>query len=550
MDNPNIEMVFKADKPGTTRGVVIIQSKPEGETLFSDKLDIAKAVDRTKIILGVQNKLPGLDVEKIEQWLLQESGKAVVQEPQAQEGKSPTQEVDVSRIARPQLFFAPEVCGLIIPGAKLEDNKPVGYWRQYLQWSNGQRQCSNLAESILLPDGQKLWFSPNPSRPTVMDSPNWSKEIRSSWLGEYTPRIDKVFTDLIDVYDYFLEFKKEEEKGHLATLSLWTILTYVYPIWPAVPYLSIGGPQGSGKSRIFDVLGRLAFSPIISSNMTSACLFRTVHDRGGTLLLDEAERLQDQSSDMAEIRSILLAGYKAGQMAQRLEKRDDGFVRVNFDVFGPKAVACINELPAPLASRCIRIMMFRASKGSPKPSRQLDSYSGWCTLRDHLHCIALSMGCVLLLHSKKSVTCDKLYGRDMEIWTPILSLARFIEENTDIDDLVTLVERHAQETVAKQKDESIAPTDEAVLMSINQLLKSHIGGVTASQILEKAKEEEAALFNRTSARGISPILKRYGIVSKKIGGLRLFRPSQADLLAIQEAYGIDLGIPQEQKVSA
>ena len=71
------------------------------------------------------------------------------------------------------------------------------------------------------------------------------------------------------------------------------MLTYCYPAWDAVPYLFVGGPLGSGKSRLFEVLGRLVFRPLSSSNMTGAALFRTLHSQGGCLLLDEAERLRN-----------------------------------------------------------------------------------------------------------------------------------------------------------------------------------------------------------------------------------------------------------------
>ena len=46
-------------------------------------------------------------------------------------------------------------------------------------------------------------------------------------------------------------------------MAFWAMLTYCYQAWDAVPYLYIGGPLGSGKSRLFEVLGRLAFRPLV-----------------------------------------------------------------------------------------------------------------------------------------------------------------------------------------------------------------------------------------------------------------------------------------------
>jgi len=74
--------------------------------------------------------------------------------------------------------------------------------------------------------------------------------------------------------------------------------------------------------------------------LSAAALFRTLHDRGGTLLLDEAERLGESGDDVAELRSILLAGYKRGGRASRLECGDDNrYHMCEFQVFGPKETA-------------------------------------------------------------------------------------------------------------------------------------------------------------------------------------------------------------------
>ena len=72
--------------------------------------------------------------------------------------------------------------------------------------------------------------------------------------------------------------------------------------------------------------------------MTGAALFRTLHSQGGVLLLDEAERLRNtQDPATAEILSMLLAGYKRGGTATRLEPvGDTGFKTVSFDVYRPQ----------------------------------------------------------------------------------------------------------------------------------------------------------------------------------------------------------------------
>ena len=72
---------------------------------------------------------------------------------------------------------------------------------------------------------------------------------------------------------------------------------------------------------------------------------------------------------------------------------DSGFKTVSFDVFGPKALACIAGLPPALASRAIPVTMFRSPPGSEKPRRRIDADpEGWQRLRDELHALALEHG--------------------------------------------------------------------------------------------------------------------------------------------------------------
>ncbi len=71
----------------------------------------------------------------------------------------------------------------------------------------------------------------------------------------------------------------------------------------------------------------------------------------------------------------------------------DSFQSVSFDVYGPKALACINGLPPALASRAIPISMIRAAADSPKPRRRIDAHpERWQALRDDLHIMALEHG--------------------------------------------------------------------------------------------------------------------------------------------------------------
>jgi hypothetical protein len=322
------------------------------------------------------------------------------------------------------------------------------------------------------------------------------------------------------------------------------MLTYCYPAWPAVPYLYIGGPMESGKTRVFEVLEQLVFRPLCSSNMTAPTMFRTLHDRGGTLLLDEAERLK-QSSDPStgELMSMLLAGYKRGGQAMRMEAVGDTFQTRTFQVFGPKALACIAGLPPALASRCITITMFRAAPNSEKPRRRVAVYP-WQPLRDQLHVLALEHGPEWLALADRTDVCPTMSGRNYELWQPLLALAAWIEQHDELG-LLKLVQDYAQSSIDAGRDDKTPFEDEILLRLLADALR--LGErPRASDLLTQARVRDPDYFEPWTARGVSARLKRYGLETRKSDGDKVYGPWLLEVLRrVETSYGMDLGLSEQ-----
>ena len=482
-------------------------------------------------------------------------------------------ELAVSGIVRPQLFHTSEVSGLVVSvvtispvrtettntkkGTKITTSggKPEAKWRLYLHRSNGQRECCDLTAKLELANSDTLWFSTLPSTQDRTVSPAWSAEGRKKFLDEYTPDIADLFRRLRDAFDRFIYFPNDDATGAIAVLVLWTMLTYAYPAWSAVPYLAVGGPLGSGKTRVFEVLNRVVYQPLPSANMTAPCMFRTLHDRGGTLLLDEAERLR--SPEAVELRSILLSGYKAGNPAHRLERAGDEFRRVSFDVFGPKAIAAIASLPEALESRCIRLMMFRAPKDSPVARRRIDEdRSLWAGLRDDLHAFALTKGCELVELAKRADLCEEFGGRDYELWQPLIVLAHMIE-GAGVADVVSTIKDFAQSLIESRIDDQTPEADEILLRTLAALVQGEkeietptgkkitlaLHNKTPGDILKMVRDQHDFMFRSWSPKGVSNALARYGIRAKKVHGRRTYRYVTFDQFRrVEERYGLDLGL--------
>ena len=530
------------------KGRIRAIARREGEVAFVDELYPAKASDRKRFIDGLVEKLPGLKGNTEAQGQIEAELVRAVGEPSAANDTVPgdeADEIDVRRIVRPELFFTPEVSGLTVATVTAREGRPTAQWVMYLRWAGGSRKRAGLSDSLILPNGgQRLWLHPVPGQPAAGHSAPWSARARKAWLaGEAAPHPAEVFEQILERIAHHLEFPRESEKGIAATLGLWAMFTYVYPAWPAVPYLYLGGPLGSGKSHVFEVLARLAFRPLRSSNLSAAALFRTLHERGGTLMYDEAERLREKTGDISETLSMLLAGYKRGGRATRLEPLGDGrFKTMEFDVFGPKAMACIAGLPPALASRAISVMMFRAGPDSPKPRRRLDADPGWWqAIRDDLHALALEHGADWLALSERSDVCPKMGGRQYELWQPLLALAGWIED-FGAKGLRELMIGHALASIEAGKDDD---TPDADLILLRTLAGTIVGGhePSATEVLESARRTEPELFRNWRATTVGRHIKRYGLTTHHSGDRRYRNVDLEDLRRVQRNYGIDLGIP-------
>ncbi len=394
---------------------------------------------------------------------------------------------------------------------------------------------------------------PRPAQPGIVgDNEGWSRKGRGDWLaGTADPSPVELFNALVLRLKRFLDFSANHADGHIFTLALWTILTYIYHAWPALPYLSIGGPIGSGKTQVFEVLVRLVFRPLLSSSMTAAALFRTLHERGGTLLFDEGDRLK-QLRDPAtvDLLGMLLVGYKRGGQATRMEKVGDSWRPESFQVYGPKAIACVSGLPPSLISRCIQIPMLRASKKSLKPRQRIDAEPRrWQDVRDRLHAVALNHGSIWLELVERTDVCPEMSGREFEIWQPLLALAAWLDDLGQSGLYETMI-KHAKRCIEETRNEAVSESDERLLRCLAKKLTAG-SEPCASDICQAVKLEPGGqLFDAWSDRGIAARLKAYGLATSSSNGKKIYRQELLPLLyRIQENYAIELGLKPKAAVS-
>ena len=173
-------------------------------------------------------------------------------------------------------------------------------------------------------------------------------------------------------------------------LALWIMGTYCYALFNYFGYvwLTSLGP-GCGKSLLAKVLSMLAFNgtpPLVDP--TPATVFRDIEANGSTFILDEVEHLDPETK--GELLGVLNAGFERGAKVRRMTPAGDGWAIKAFDVYGPKVIAGINQIPRPLQTRAFRIENRKKKNTEDNKSFRPDRLTNWTAKRrDDLAIFAL-----------------------------------------------------------------------------------------------------------------------------------------------------------------
>lgn len=148
-------------------------------------------------------------------------------------------------------------------------------------------------------------------------------------------------------------------------IALWIVHTHAFGSAQTTPYLAItSAEKRCGKSRLLELLEMLVAGPWLTSSVSAAVLYRTIHETHPTLLLDESDATFNSNKEFGEaLRGVLNSGHRLGGKASRCERAGEKFVRRDFDTFCPKAIAGIGSLPDTVADRSIPIRLRRKPPG-------------------------------------------------------------------------------------------------------------------------------------------------------------------------------------------
>jgi DNA primase len=361
-------------------------------------------------------------------------------------------------------------------------------------------------------------------------------DIRRYLDGE-TIQPGAVFSAIHDLFKTYVDFRSDIESR---LLTLWTIGTYFYTMFPAYPYLALNGPKNSGKSTVMRVLQPLAFNMITTSDPTGPSMFRLIHQTSCTVGIDEAERYHNpKDPGMQQIRQLLNSGYKQGMPAIRVT--GDDLKPQAFDVYSPKILAAIMGLEDILASRCIAIPMRRTTQKMPSFPPDFDG----APLRHQLYTLALTHFQAVYRNYFERPELHKLHNRSGELWSPLVALAAFFEEQGSVVGLLDVISNAAEWDEQISEGKSLSEREEAVLQALELLTRSadETVWVKGTDLREKIRSLLGQSADEMgNAQWIGHILKRLQLIDQSrrkhhVGG-KLYAIERREVLDMMQRYDV------------
>jgi hypothetical protein len=262
----------------------------------------------------------------------------------------------------------------------------------------------------------------------------WGLDLLKSFKAH--PTYPKgLYNDLVAAYKTFLDLP-EPAYGLMAA---WTVGTYYAHLVTAFPFLHFHGPKESGKSKTLEALGCTCFNAWKGRDITAAALGDTVDGQRGTLLLDQAEKLN--SDENGNLIGLLADSYKkAGGRRRVIEIIKGGRSVLEFSTYGPKAFASTKNIDPDLRDRCIKIPMSRTRRRLP----DLEGWeSVWKELKDKLYRFTLASFKNVRQHYEANPGDGTRIG---ELWRPLLAVLLTLGvEGGEVEVTRTLFMEAAQE---------------------------------------------------------------------------------------------------------
>ncbi|ENW78104.1 hypothetical protein F909_03787 [Acinetobacter sp. ANC 3929] len=294
------------------------------------------------------------------------------------------------------------------------------------------------------------------------------------------------------------------------TIALWVIKSWCMPAFKVAPILAITAfTKGAGKSQLLNLIGCLCHDPVSTSNITPAALFRYIEQYKPTVLIDEADTFLSRSEDL---RGIVNAGFESTGCVIRCVGQDSE--PTQFNVFCPKVIAGIGNLPSTIESRSIVINMYRKPVHIEKEKLRKANESDFDRIKQLVSEWANNHIEQLMKYEPQMP--DKLSDRQKDCWEPLLSISELLGDH--------IAEEARNAAIEICKINSDEPhVNELMLFDIRRVFAElKLDRLPTMDLINALCEDEEAAWRylnkggKITPRQLAQILKQFNISSKQI----------------------------------
>jgi len=235
-------------------------------------------------------------------------------------------------------------------------------------------------------------------------------------VGMQAPALVAYLTTVEVFLRRYVAFPSEHEP---TAIGLWVAHAHQVDQFETSPILAITSAEmRSGKTRVLELLELLVPHPFRVIMPSEAVVYTVLAQRPRpTMLLDEADAVF--SPRMAEryegLRAILNAGNRQGNPVLRVKLEGRRREVDSFDVYGPKAIAGIGNLPTTVADRSIPIRMKRRA-----PNERVAKFRARIARAEAAEILIPDFAVTDGTHVPVP---DELNDRAADSWEPLLAIA-------------------------------------------------------------------------------------------------------------------------------
>jgi Protein of unknown function (DUF3631)/Domain of unknown function (DUF3854) len=231
---------------------------------------------------------------------------------------------------------------------------------------------------------------------------------------------------LEDVRSFLVRFVRFADDVYPVAVALWIAHTHALDAFDFTPRLHVrSAVKRSGKSRLLEVLERLAARALYAVNASPAALFRIAEESQPTILFDEVDHLLGGAvvdPERSDLVGLINSGFRRGGSVVRVVGQSTDMRVVRFSTYCPVALAGIGTIADTIADRAVAVPLERRQRGEeidhfrftdvdPRAAELRRRLQAW-TIR-HLDRLAVA----------RPLMPDGIVDRAADTWSSLLAVA-------------------------------------------------------------------------------------------------------------------------------